>query len=71
MNTASTDAGFFIDFSSCAGNPNKYRTDPSDETYLRRTDGKMIVASRFSLSRSPAAKLLHRSTENSPSAYSQ
>ena len=71
MNTASTAAGFFINFSSCAGSPNRYLTDPSDDTYLCRTVGKVIVVWRFSFSRSAAGKLLHRSTENSRSAYSQ
>src|SRR5208337_4737764 len=46
MNTASTAAGFFINCSSCAAKPNKYRTDPSDDTYLCRTVGNVIVASR-------------------------
>src|SRR5260221_6741855 len=71
MNPAPTAAGFLSDFSSCAGSPNRYLTDPSDDTYLCRTVGKVIVVSSFNFSRSAAGRLLIRSTENSRSAYSQ
>jgi hypothetical protein len=76
MNTASTAAGFIraafdipADASFPALNPNKYLTDPSLDSYLCRTTGKLIAASCRSFSRSAAGKFVKFATSNFLSAY--
>ena len=70
INTASTDAGRAVAFSSPPRSANKYRTDPSCDANRCFTTGKVIRASFANRSRNAAGKFVICAMSKIRSTYS-